>query len=373
MFLTHDVSLLDGELNENEITTLCVAKINVNDQGSKERTFYQDYAMFKWNIKISKKVRNRKVKSSELAAQYGSHEFNQRFFMRLLKVTEFLESRDWAEAVICKQCGGVRVKKDGDIKGNPATATLKPPSRIVRSARTFTDLCTAVSQRAKAREEICGLKGSVRDPARSVAWLNKLDDGHHDAILMGESDKIKAPPSVTANRLQVPQTYVTKAVRKYMEACGWCEKTEEERKKQLEAQEVLRQGGRKRKATSQTTDEGAKQLVLRGKVVDDEAGESKGAEDMGEPTLYPIQPGSHDRWATGVHPITAQLGPHPQQMGMKKSHAVYPIPSLLLQQLFQHLTLLRERSREDRRPALDSVMVAREDALRDSTLEWWDQ
>jgi hypothetical protein len=82
--------------------------------------------------------------------------------------------------------GGVRVKKDADIKGNPATATLKPPSRIVTSARTFTDLCTAVSQRAKAREEICGLKGSVRDPARSVAWLNKLDDGHHDAILMGE-------------------------------------------------------------------------------------------------------------------------------------------------------------------------------------------
>ena len=67
-----------------------------------------------------------------------------------------------------------------------------------------------------------------------------------------------------------------------MEACGWSEKTEEERKKQLEAQEVLRQGGRKRKATSQTTNEGAKQLVLRGKVVDDEAGESKGAEDMEE-------------------------------------------------------------------------------------------
>ena len=44
------------------------------------------------------------------------------------------------------------------------------------------------------------------------------------------------------------------------------------------------------------------------------------------------------RWATGVHPITAQLGPHPQQKGMRKSHAVYPIPSLLLQQLFQHLT-----------------------------------
>ena len=58
----------------------------------------------RWNIKISKKVRNRKVKSSELAAQYGSPEFNQRFFMRLLKVTEFLESRDWAEAVIRKQC-----------------------------------------------------------------------------------------------------------------------------------------------------------------------------------------------------------------------------------------------------------------------------
>ena len=47
MFLRHDVSLLAGDLNENEITTLCVAKINVNDQGSKERTFYQDYSMFK--------------------------------------------------------------------------------------------------------------------------------------------------------------------------------------------------------------------------------------------------------------------------------------------------------------------------------------
>jgi hypothetical protein len=43
------------------------------------------------------------------------------------------------------------------------------------------------------------------------------------------------------------------------------------------------------------------------------------------------------KWATGVHPLTAQLGPHPDQQGMKKSHAVYPIPAKLLRTLFQCL------------------------------------
>jgi hypothetical protein len=43
------------------------------------------------------------------------------------------------------------------------------------------------------------------------------------------------------------------------------------------------------------------------------------------------------KWATGGHPETAQLGPHPTQTGAGKSHAVYPIPGPLLIHLFHHL------------------------------------
>jgi hypothetical protein len=45
------------------------------------------------------------------------------------------------------------------------------------------------------------------------------------------------------------------------------------------------------------------------------------------------------RWATGAHPETAQLGPHPQQTGAGRSASVYPVPALLLRQLFRHLRL----------------------------------
>ncbi len=44
------------------------------------------------------------------------------------------------------------------------------------------------------------------------------------------------------------------------------------------------------------------------------------------------------RWATGAHAETAQLGPHPLQTGAGVSKKVYPVPALLLRQLFQHLT-----------------------------------
>ena len=43
------------------------------------------------------------------------------------------------------------------------------------------------------------------------------------------------------------------------------------------------------------------------------------------------------RWATGSHAETAQLGPHPLQAGAGVSKKVYPVPALLLRQLFQHL------------------------------------
>eukprot|EP00854_Cymbomonas_tetramitiformis_P016299 gene16299-biopygen16807 len=42
-------------------------------------------------------------------------------------------------------------------------------------------------------------------------------------------------------------------------------------------------------------------------------------------------------WATGAHAETAQLGPHPSQTGAGVSKKVYPVPALLLRQLFQHL------------------------------------
>jgi len=47
MFLTHSANILDENLTLDEITTLAVAKIAVNDAGSKTRTFFQDYSMFK--------------------------------------------------------------------------------------------------------------------------------------------------------------------------------------------------------------------------------------------------------------------------------------------------------------------------------------
>ena len=43
------------------------------------------------------------------------------------------------------------------------------------------------------------------------------------------------------------------------------------------------------------------------------------------------------RWASGTHPDTAQSGPHPGQPGAGAAATVYPIPLLLLRQLFQHL------------------------------------
>jgi hypothetical protein len=43
------------------------------------------------------------------------------------------------------------------------------------------------------------------------------------------------------------------------------------------------------------------------------------------------------KWATGGHPETAQMGPHPSQPGAGKSQAVYPIPGPLLYHLFHHL------------------------------------
>ena len=53
------------------------------------------------------------------------------------------------------------------------------------------------------------------------------------------------------------------------------------------------------------------------------------------------------RWATGAHAETAQLGPHPQQSGAGVSKKVYPVPALLLRQLFQHLKLRRRATNED--------------------------
>ena len=47
MFLTHNANILDETLSLDEITTLAVAKISVNDSGSKTRTSFQDYSMFK--------------------------------------------------------------------------------------------------------------------------------------------------------------------------------------------------------------------------------------------------------------------------------------------------------------------------------------
>ncbi len=47
MFLTHSANILDETLTLDEITTLAVAKISVNDSGSKTRTCFQDYSMFK--------------------------------------------------------------------------------------------------------------------------------------------------------------------------------------------------------------------------------------------------------------------------------------------------------------------------------------
>ncbi len=47
MFLTHNANILDENLSLEEITTLAVAKISVNDSGSKTRTCFQDYSMFK--------------------------------------------------------------------------------------------------------------------------------------------------------------------------------------------------------------------------------------------------------------------------------------------------------------------------------------
>ncbi|KAK3236205.1 hypothetical protein CYMTET_53640 [Cymbomonas tetramitiformis] len=47
MFEVHDANILDGDLTSNEITTLAVAKIHVNDKGAKERTFFQELSMFK--------------------------------------------------------------------------------------------------------------------------------------------------------------------------------------------------------------------------------------------------------------------------------------------------------------------------------------
>eukprot|EP00854_Cymbomonas_tetramitiformis_P014465 gene14465-17097_t len=47
LFEVHDANILDGDLTSNEITTLAVAKIHVNDKGAKERTFFQELSMFK--------------------------------------------------------------------------------------------------------------------------------------------------------------------------------------------------------------------------------------------------------------------------------------------------------------------------------------
>ncbi|KAK3251091.1 hypothetical protein CYMTET_39547 [Cymbomonas tetramitiformis] len=53
------------------------------------------------------------------------------------------------------------------------------------------------------------------------------------------------------------------------------------------------------------------------------------------------------RWATGGHPDTAQVGPHPDQTGARDSRAVYPIPGPLLYHLFHALQYGRLALKQD--------------------------
>ncbi|KAK3233973.1 hypothetical protein CYMTET_55753 [Cymbomonas tetramitiformis] len=53
------------------------------------------------------------------------------------------------------------------------------------------------------------------------------------------------------------------------------------------------------------------------------------------------------KWATGGHPDTAQVGPHPDQTGARDSRAVYPIPGPLLYHLFHALQYGRLALKQD--------------------------
>ncbi|KAK3234313.1 hypothetical protein CYMTET_55414 [Cymbomonas tetramitiformis] len=272
MFLTHNANILDENLSLEEITTLAVAKISVNDSGSKTRTCFQDYSMFKWNILAFQKVTKRKLKSTDLLAQYQSTEFDQRFFTRLLKIVEYLQDKTKTEEIIRKCCNvlgkgcclnfdslysnkelerlsvaqqlqvfeeclkslpfventqGGGVRKIVDTKKLKLAEGAPKPTRIITSPRSFTDCCTAFWMRSITMAHIHSMGGKVVDSEKSTQWLNSLNQGKHDSILLGEADNIKAPTAVNTGRLCGKEDfYMKKAVKKYIDHCRWKETSE---------------------------------------------------------------------------------------------------------------------------------------------------
>ncbi|KAK3287404.1 hypothetical protein CYMTET_5078 [Cymbomonas tetramitiformis] len=272
MFLTHNANILDETLTLDEITTLAVAKISVNDSGSKTRTFFQDYSMFKWNILAFQKSTKKKVKSTDLLAQYQSDEFDQRFFTRLLKIVEYLQDKLKIEEII-RQCSnalgkgcclnfdslysnkelerlnavqqlqvfeeclkslpfventqGGGVRKITDAKKLKAVETSPKPTRVITSPRSFTDCCTAFWMRSLTIDHINSMGGKVMDSEKAAQWMESLNQGKLDHVLLGEADNLKAPSAVNAGRLAGKEDlYMKKAVKRYIDHCRWKEVSE---------------------------------------------------------------------------------------------------------------------------------------------------
>ncbi len=255
--------------------------------------------MFRWNILAFQKVTKRKLKSTDLLAQYQSTEFDQRFFTRLLKIVEYLQDKTKTEEIIRKCCNvlgkgcclnfdslysnkelerlsvaqqlqvfeeclkslpfventqGGGVRKIVDTKKLKLAEAAPKPTRIITSPRSFTDCCTAFWMRSITMAHIHSMGGKVVDSEKSTQWLNSLNQGKHDSILLGEvrvapktisfwkirltcmlkkptyfvqADNIKAPSAVNTGRLCGKEDfYMKKAVKKYIDHCRWKETSE---------------------------------------------------------------------------------------------------------------------------------------------------
>jgi len=187
--------------------------------------------IFRWNILAFQKASKKKVKSTDLLAQYESTEFDQRFFSRLLKIVDFLQDKPRIEEIIrtcsnalgkgcclnleslyCNkelerlntvqqlqvfeeclkslpfventQGGGVR--KTADAKKLKAAETAPKPTRIITSPRSFTDCCTAFWMRSTTISHIHSMGGKVTDQEKAAQWIEGLNQGKLDSILLGE-------------------------------------------------------------------------------------------------------------------------------------------------------------------------------------------
>ena len=198
-------------------------------------TFTHCGFLFRWNIVAFQKVSKKKVKSTDLLAQYQSPEFDQRFFTRLLRLVDYLQDKPKVEEIFRKCCnvlgkgcclnldslylnkelerlndvqqlqvfeeclkslpfventqgGGVRKIVDAKkLKAAEHGGVINPkPTRIITSPRSFTDCCTAFWMRSITIAHIHAMGGKVMDSEKALQWLESLNQGKHDSILLGE-------------------------------------------------------------------------------------------------------------------------------------------------------------------------------------------